>query len=57
MHAKAARHLRGIRKSEPQLRLDDLPHLLDKARCDGLNVGRRESEALLISVVSGSHGA
>ena len=55
--AKAACHLRGIRKSEPQLRPDDLLHVLDNTRCDLLNVGSRESEDLLIPVVWRSHAA
>ena len=57
VHAKAARHLRGIRKSEPQLRPDDLLHVLDNTRGDLLNVGPRESEDLLIRVVWRSQAA
>jgi hypothetical protein len=57
VHAKAARHLRSIRKSEPQLRPDDVPHLLDNTGGDRLNIGARELEELLIRVVWGSHAA
>jgi hypothetical protein len=57
VHAKASRHLPGIRKSEPQLRPQDFHHLLDDTLCDRLDVGLREPGGLLIRVAPGRQAA
>jgi hypothetical protein len=57
VHTKAARDLGSIRKSEPQLWPQDLPHLLDDTLCDRLHVGLREPGDLLIAFAPGSHAA
>ena len=58
MHAKAAGHLRHIRKSEPGLRReDDLPHLLDDTLCDRFDIGLRELGDLLIPIAPAGHAA